>query len=219
MTTLVSDAPAGRHRPRGAGAGLAMAVLVGLAAGAATAIAQGALPAQVASLANSSGSWCLLAFLLALPAPTAGFGAMAGVASLACMLAGYVLTDVLRGYPSSTGLMVFWGAAALLAGPLLGLGAQWLRRRPGTRAALGISALCGVLIGEATYGVLVLSGSTEPACWWAQAVLGVLLLVAAAAWKLRGLGVIVQAVLFTAAVATVFPVLYMHDSVLMLLVP
>lgn len=219
MTQLVSDAPAGTHRPRGAGGTLALAVGAGLAAGAATAIAQGALPAQVASLANSSGSWCLLAFLLALTAPTAGFGAVAGLASLACMLAGYVVTDLLRGYPSSTGLVMFWSAAALLAGPLLGLGAQWLRRRPGTRAALGISALCGVLIGEAGYGLLVLAGSTEPAYWWAQAVLGVLLLASAAAWKLRGLGVIVQAVLFTAAVATTFPVLSMHGSVLMLLVP
>ncbi|TWF95931.1 DUF6518 family protein [Saccharopolyspora dendranthemae] len=216
---LAPTVPTGAHRRRGAIRAVLIAAACGLAAGGATAVAQGALPPQVASLANSSGSWTLLAFALALPAPTAFSGAVCGALSLAGMLAGYVLTDLLRGYPSSTGLMVFWGAAAVLAGPVLGLGAQWLRRRPGTRAALGLSALCGVLIGEAGYGLLVLAESTHPLYWWGQAGIGVLLLAAGAAWKLRGPGVIVQVVLFTAAVATAFPVLYLHGSVLVLLVP
>lgn len=219
MAQVVSDTPAGTHRRRGAGGAAALAVLVGLAAGATTAIAQGMLPAATAPLANSSGSWSLLAFLLALTAPTGASGAVCGFASLASMLAGYVLTDELRGYPSSTGLVVFWTAAALLAGPLLGLGAQWLRRRPGTRAALGLSVLCGVLLGEAGYGLLVIAETTAPLYWWGQAVVGVVLLAAGAARRLRGVGLAVQAILFTAAVATVFPVLYLHGSVLMLLVP
>lgn len=216
---LAPPLPTGAHRRRGPARAALIAVVCGVAAGGVTAVAQGALPAPLASLANSSGSWTLLAFALALPAPTALSGAVCGAFSLAAMLAGYVLTDLLRGYPSSTGLMVFWGAAALLAGPVLGLGAQWLRRRPGTRAALGLSAPCGVLIGEAAYGLLVLAGSTHPLYWWGQAGVGVLLLAAGAVWKLRGVGVIVQAVLFTGAVAAVFPVLYLHGSVLLLLVP
>ncbi|GAB3689348.1 DUF6518 family protein [Saccharopolyspora tripterygii] len=216
---LAHPVSTGAHRRRGAVRAALIAVACGLAAGGVTAVAQGALPAPVASLANSSGAWTLLAFALALPAPTALAGAVCGALSLAGMLAGYVLTDLLRGYPSSTGLMVFWGAAALLAGPVLGLGAQWLRRGPGTRAALGLSALCGVLIGEAGYGLLVLAESTHPLYWWGQAGVGALLLAAGAVWKLRGAGVIVQVLLFTAAVATAFPVLYMHGSVVLLLVP
>jgi len=209
----------GRHRRRGTVRAVVVAVVCGLIAGAATAIAQGTLPAWLSSLANSSGSWTLLAFLLALPAPTAASGAVCGFGSLLSMLAGYVLTDLLRGYPASTGLMVFWSAAALIAGPLLGVGAQWLRRRPGTRAALGLSALCGVLLGEAGYGLLVIAQSTSPVYWWGQGIVGVLLLAAGAGWKLRGPGPVVQAVLFTAAVAMTFVVAYTHGPALMLLVP
>lgn len=209
----------GTHRRRGTTRAVVLAVGCGLIAGAVTAIAQGMLPAWVSSLANSSGSWTLLAFLLALPAPTAVSGAVCGFGSLLSMLAGYVLTDLLRGYPASTGLMVFWSAAALVAGPLLGVGAQWLRRRPGTLAALGLSALSGVLLGEAGYGLLVIAQSTSPVYWWGQGLVGVLLLAAGASWKLRGVGLVVQAVLFTAAVAMVFVVLYTHGPALMLLVP
>ena len=36
------------------------------------------------------------------------------------MLAGYGLGAEMQGFPSSTTTVVFWGAAALLAGPLLG---------------------------------------------------------------------------------------------------
>ncbi|RRO20545.1 hypothetical protein EIL87_01260 [Saccharopolyspora rhizosphaerae] len=220
MTELVGDAVlTGAHRRRGATGPVVLAVAAGLAAGAATSVAQGVLPEQVASLANSSGSWCLLAFLLALTAPSAPAGAVCGFASLACMLAGYVLTAWLHGYPSSTGMVVFWSAAALLAGPVLGVGAQWLLRKPGPHAALGISSLCGVLIGEAAYGLLVVAESTEPRYWWSEGVFGVVLLVAAAVWKLRGLGVILQAVLVTAAVASAFPVMYLHGGVLMRLLP
>ncbi|MEV4645758.1 DUF6518 family protein [Saccharopolyspora sp. NPDC049357] len=209
----------GRHRRRGTVRAVVVAVVCGLIAGAATAIAQGMLPAWLSSLANSSGSWTLLAFLLALPAPTAASGAVCGFGSLLSMLAGYVLTDLLRGYPASTGLMVFWSAAALIAGPLLGVGAQWLRRRPGTRAALGLSSLCGVLLGEAGYGLLVIAQSTSPVYWWGQGLVGVLLLAAGAGWKLRGPGLVVQAVLFTAAVAMAFVVLCTHGPALMVLVP
>ncbi|WP_406690950.1 DUF6518 family protein [Saccharopolyspora sp. ID03-671] len=217
MTPVVPDVPTRSHRRRGTAPALAIAIALGLCAGAATALAQGRLPAGWAPLANSSGAWTLLAFLLALPAPTALTGALCGCTGLVGMLAGYVATDLARGYPSSTGLLVFWGAAAVLVGPLLGLGAQWWRR--GTRAALGLSAPCGVLLGEAGYGLTVLAASTDPRYWWGQAVLGVLLLGAGAVRKLRGVGACAQAVLFTAAVATAFPVLYLHGSVVLLLVP
>ncbi|TDC88886.1 hypothetical protein E1161_22750 [Saccharopolyspora aridisoli] len=140
------------------------------------------------------------------------FGLIAGAVTA-------IAQGMLRGYPASTGLMVFWAAAALIAGPLLGVGAQWLRRRPGTRAALGLSALCGVLLGEAGYGLLVIAQSTSSVYWWGQGLVGVLLVAAGAGWKLRGVGLVVQAVLFTAAVAMVFVVLHTHGPALMLLVP
>ncbi|SFS81037.1 hypothetical protein SAMN05660874_03475 [Saccharopolyspora flava] len=211
--------PAGRHRRRSATAVAGAAVAAGLAVGAATALAQGRLPSELAPLATSSGAWCLVAFVLALPAPSVLSGGVAGAGALAGMLTGYGLTDLLRGYPSSSGLLVLWAGAALLAGPLLGVGAHWLPRAPGTRAALGVSILAGVLLGEAGYGLTVLATTSDPRYWWGQAGLGALALLAAAVVRLRGVGVIVQSVLFTAAVATTFPVIAMHAGALMLLAP
>ncbi len=79
--------------------------------GVVTAFAQGWLPEQVGSLANSSGSWALLAFLLArlaaTPAAAAGFGSL----SLLALLAGYIAGASMLGHPSSAQLIIFWGAS------------------------------------------------------------------------------------------------------------
>jgi len=80
------------------------------------------------SLANSSGSWTLVAFGLALLLATGvRNAAVIGSLALLALLVGYVLGAEARGYASGTGLIAFWGAAALLAGPLVGIGAYWSR--------------------------------------------------------------------------------------------
>ena len=151
--------------------------VVSLVLGALTAYAQGWLPEQVGSLANSSGPWALLAFLLAMlgsrPVVAAAFGSL----SLLALLAGYVLGADVRGYPSSSQLIVFWGAAALLAGPLLGVGASWVRSRRGPLAALGAGAMSGVLVGEGVYGLAYIADTTYPPYWWGQIAVGLALLV------------------------------------------
>ena len=135
---------------------------------------------SVSSLANTSGSWVLVAF----PALRPRTGHRDGVRALASLLAGYVLGAGIRGFPSSTALMVFWGLAAVLAGPPLGLSAHWVRAgRPGL-AALGAGVPAGVLIGEGVYGLRVISDTTfrrsgGPRC------LEVLLLCVVAAIRLR----------------------------------
>jgi hypothetical protein len=143
--------------------------------GVVTAFAQGWLPEQVGSLANSSGSWALLAFLLArlaaTPAAAAGFGSL----SLLALLAGYIAGASMLGYPSSAQLIIFWGVAALLVGPPLGLGAFWVRHRGGRLAALGAGAMSGVLIGEGAYGLAYIADTTYPPYWWGQIVVGLLL--------------------------------------------
>lgn len=87
-----------------------------LALGVLTAYAQGWLPDRVASLANSSGSWVLIAFLLALLGATPVAAAAFGSLSLLSLLTGYVVGAGVRGYPSSTALLLFWGAAGVLVG-------------------------------------------------------------------------------------------------------
>ena len=74
--------------------------LLGLTLGVLTAYGQEWLPREVGSLANSSGSWALAAFLLALLATGPRVAAACGALALLALLAGYVLGAGLRGYPS-----------------------------------------------------------------------------------------------------------------------
>ncbi|MER7082987.1 hypothetical protein SAMN02982929_01997 [Saccharopolyspora kobensis] len=193
---------------------LAVAVAAGLALGALTAFGQQWLPESLAPLANSASSWALTAFLVALLATRDGVAAASGSFVLVCMLIGYVVANQLRGYPSSSGLLIFWGAAAVVVGPLLGLGAHWLRHRRGARAALGGGGISGVLIGEGVYGLRYIADTTPPSYWWGQIAVGLLLLAAVSAWRLRPWRTTALGALTTASVAVAFVFLYSHGGTL-----
>ncbi|WP_433870464.1 DUF6518 family protein [Saccharopolyspora sp. CA-218241] len=207
----------GTTQPTGLGgpAAVATAIGAGLLAGGLTAFGQAWLPDALRSLANSSGSWSLLAFALALVARHRGAAALSGFAALACMLLGYVLVNEARGYPSSTGLVLFWSAAAVVAGPLLGAGAHLLRWSRGRAAIWGVGAISGVLVGEGAYGLLHIADTTYPPYWWGEIVVGVLLLLAAHAWRFRRWSTTATAALLTAAVAAVFVLAYSNGGALM----
>ncbi|SDQ70555.1 DUF6518 family protein [Quadrisphaera sp. DSM 44207] len=197
-------------RRGGAGpvAALCAAAAAGLLLGVLTAFAQGWLPPQVASLANSSGSWALVAFGVAVLAPSARWAACCGFAVLALLLVGYVAANALRGLPSSSGLVLFWGAAALTVGPLLGLGGHWLRRRRDLLAALGAGGMSGVLVGEGAYGLRYVAATTYPPYWWASIAAGVVLLAVALAARLRRPRVRAAAVLVAVLVSVAFVLAY-----------
>jgi hypothetical protein len=179
---------------------MVVAVLAGVAIGIATSIGQGALPDAVLPLSNSSGSWCLCAFALALQERDPRRAALVGFAALAAMLAGYAVATELRGYPVATSMFVRWGAAAVIAGPALGIGAAWLRGTQPERAAAGVAPIAGILLGEAVYGLTVVAGTTSVAYWIGELVVG-LGVVALAARRLRsGRGVALMLAL--TAVAT-----------------
>ncbi len=88
---------------------LALVGVVALALGVLTAYAQDWLPPEVGSLANSSGSWALVAFVLALATSDARIAAFAGCLTLLALLAGYRLAAAGRGFASGTALIVVWG--------------------------------------------------------------------------------------------------------------
>jgi hypothetical protein len=183
-----------------AGAGLLLGLL--------TAYAQGWLPRELASLANSSGSWSLIAFLLALLATGPRIAAAGGAVALAALLGGYVLGTGIRGYASGSGLIIFWGLAAILVGPFLGLGAWWVKAgRPGL-AALGAGGMGGVLLGEGVYGLRYIAETTSPLYWWGQIVCGAGLVGWVAARRLRRPGPIAVAALVCVAVAAAFVAAY-----------
>ncbi len=158
----------------GAGACVLLCAIGGLAIGVLTSLAQGgALPAAIASLANSAGAWTAAAFLLALPNRRPRLGLVLGPIALAAMLVGYDLATLARGFPVSSSTIVFWGLAAVVVGPVLGVGAAWARGAEPRRVALGVAPLAGILIGEAVYGLTFVADTTDARYWIGQAVVGV----------------------------------------------
>ena len=152
-----------------------------LALGVLTAYAQGWLPERLGSLANSAGTWALVAFILALLVATSAQEAMVfGSLSLLGLLAGYVVGAQMRDVPSSTTTVAFWIAAALVAGPVLGLSAYWIKSRRDLLAATGFGVMAGMLIGEGIYGLTQIADTTYPPYWWGEIVVGLILLLVGA---------------------------------------
>lgn len=187
----------------------ALAAGGGLLVGAVTAYAQGSLPDDVSSLANSCGPWVLAAFLLALPSPRAAVAAVGGAVALAAMTWGYYAADLYRGYPASSAHVLFWLAAAAAIGPVAGASAFWLRTRTPRLAALGAGGLAGLLVGEAGYGLTYIADTTSPVFWTLEMLLGVALLGLGMARVRRvALPDPFLALMTAATVALVFPAVY-----------
>ena len=199
-----------RSSPRGTANSawvLLATVGAGLAIGIATSVGQGSLPDWMAPLANSSGAWCLGAFALALLERDPRRAALIGFASLVAMLAGYGLATELRGYAVGTSTYVRWGAAAVIAGPALGVGAAWLRVAHPLRAAAGIAPIAGILLGEGLYGITVVAATTSVAYWIGQVAVG-LVLVVLAAFRLRNGPGIALMLALSAIASAIFYVVY-----------
>lgn len=195
---------------------LTLVCSAGAALGVLTAYAQGWLPPELGSLANSTGSWALVAFCLALLAAGPGWAAAFGCLALLTLLGGYVVGADIRGYPSSMNLLLFWGAAALVAGPLLGLGAHWGKTGRGLLAAAGAGGISGVLIGEGAYGLRYIADTTYPPYWWGELIAGLVLLALIAGLRLRTPTNIVAAVGLAALSAGAFVLLYSQDLIALL---
>jgi hypothetical protein len=194
---------------------LATAVGGGLLVGFLTSYGQWVLPHGLASMANSVGSWSLIAFLFGMLSPRPWVCAVAGVLSLAAMVLGYDIASVLRGFPLSPGSTAFWLTAAVLAGPVLGWGGNAVRLRS-RLTPLAVGAMSGVLVGEGAYGLLYIADTTSPVYWSCSIAAGAALLGWAAArrfpdprWRspLTAAGT-------TAALATAFVVVYSGDLIL-----
>lgn len=162
-----------------------LAAAVGLIGGVLTSYLQGFLPDPVAPLANSAAPWCLIAFATALRARRPLVAVVCAVLALLLLNLGYGLGSALRGYTYSTSTTVFWSAAAVLVGPLLGLSAYWLRRSTPWWDAVGAGYVAGILLGESAHGVLAISDTTPVGYWLAEGLAGVVGLVVVAAVRLR----------------------------------
>jgi hypothetical protein len=187
--------------------------VVGTGVGVLTAYAQAWLPDQLGSLANSSGSWCLVAALLALLATSQLRAAVSGALALATLLVGYVLGAASRGDHSSTSLIAFWILAALVVGPLLGVSVFWVKSKRSSLSAVGAGGISGVLVGEGIYGLRYIAGTTYPPYWWAEIVVGVVFLVWAAAQRLRRPNLIAIAAGVNLLIAAAYVVVARQDLI------
>ncbi|RYB90536.1 hypothetical protein EUA93_20565 [Nocardioides oleivorans] len=173
-------------------------IAASLLLGGLTSWAQGFLPAEVSSFANSSSGWTILtALLVAAVRPSIGWGAVLGVVSFVALVLGFTVVHELRGYPYDP---LFWSLVGVVAGPFVGAAAAAVVGRHRIRAAVGAGSLAGVLVADGIYGLTVVAASTSPVYWVLCLVLGVALVVATAV-RLRTLPAVL-AVLGTAAVAT-----------------
>lgn len=193
----------------------AAAVGAGLLVGFLTSYAQGLLPHGLASMANSAGSWSLIAFLLGMLSPRPWVSAIAGALSLAAMVLGYDTASVLRGFAALSGATVFWLTAAALVGPVLGWGGNALRLRS-RLAPLAAGAMSGVLVGEGAYGLLHIADTTSPVYWTCSIAAGAGFLGWAAARRLPAPRPhsLALAAGTAAVVATAFVVVYSGDLIL-----
>lgn len=180
----------------------------GLAIGILTSFGQGSLPSEMGSLANSAGAWSAAAFLLCLCNAASLRGPLLGFLALAAMLAGYMVATELRGFATGRSLWLFWGAAAIVVGPALGIGAAWVRGTDPRRIAAGAALIAGILIGEGAYGLTIIAGSTSPAYWTLQIIVGLAAVLAVSLARLRRAAPVGVCVILTAAVAFAFYIAY-----------
>jgi hypothetical protein len=187
---------------------LLLVAVLGLFGGLLSAFGQQWLPDNAASLANSVGSWGLVAFVLALLPRRQQSAAFAGGLALASLVTGYYMTNQLRGYPASSRTVLFWLVAAVVAGPLLGLAAHWLRHNRRPHASIGAGLVSGMLIGEGIYGLRYISDTTYPPYWRGEIIVGALTLALTVGVRLRSTTTAALALVTTAITAVAFVFLY-----------
>jgi len=158
---------------------LGAAGLVALAVGGATSYLQSVLPYGVAPLANSAGPWCLVAFALAWWSTRVGEGAVTGAMALGALVAGYYVVAHLRGYGVSSSSVALWSLAAVTVGPVLGVAAVVVRRGHGWASVLAALVLPLLLVAEGLRSLARIAGTTPAAYWFAEIVLGAVLVLPA----------------------------------------
>jgi hypothetical protein len=104
-----------------------------------------------------------------------GRAAALGAIALLALDVGYYATASARGFPTSSAHIAFWIVAAVLVGPVLGIGARWLDARHPVRRALGVAVLPTVLVLEGARSLVAVGDTTYRPYWVAQIVIGVLL--------------------------------------------
>lgn len=172
----------GWYRETWRSAALAIAVVVpgALIFGGLTSFAQTYLPLPLVSFANSAGGWTMLCFLLVwLSRARPLLAGLLGVAALLALTEGYAAVSLWRGYFYAEPFSTVWTLVALLAGPVIGLGAALCRHGSLLWRVLGVTPLSAVLLGDGVRGLLTVADTTTPVYWTIEIVLSVTFLAVA----------------------------------------
>ena len=184
---------------------IAAVVLLSVLLGGLTSWAQGFLPDELRSFANSASGWTVITALLVFWSRARGGQAAAlGAVSFVLLVLGYAVASQLRGFWYDP---LYFSAVGIVVGPFVGVAASWLRST-GVRAALGAALLAGIGIGESIYGLTVVRESTSPVYWSLIGAAGVVLAAVMLVRRVRGALPTALAIGGTALVAGAFYVAY-----------
>jgi hypothetical protein len=137
----------------GAPAALGVAVLIGLAWGAATSGLQTVLPWPFAGLANAVSPWVAPAFAVGAFVKRPWVAAAAGVLVCFGEVGGYYLVSLVRDFGVNPSMVMLWVVTGVVGGPVFGA-AGWCWRRMGSLrwAGLGAALMGGVFLAEGAIG-------------------------------------------------------------------
>jgi hypothetical protein len=134
------------------------------------------LPGVLRPLANSASGWTVpTALLVWALRERAVVSAVLGVLGYESLLLGYVAVSNLRGFPDQETQLLVVG---LLGGAVVGVAAAWLHES-GPRCAMGAGVLAGILLADASWGLLAVLPTTGGPYWAVVGVVGLALLVVA----------------------------------------
>jgi len=189
--------------PRALGA---VALVLALAAitGALTPYASVHLPSSINSAANASGPWAMVAFASVYWSRARGlFAALLGACSFVVMNLVFFVAFEHRLGSYSLDAIVFWIGIALLIGPIVGLCASWLRSSTTALREIAVAAPGSVLVGEGLFMTIRQPG-LDIVYSTLSIILGIVVFLLLAAWKLRRAQHIAVSVLIAASATIAF---------------
>jgi hypothetical protein len=138
---------------------LLIVVLAAALVGSLTPVGEHVLPRSINAVANSSGPWTIITFVLVYWSRVRGWAAalLAAIVLVTMDLTFALFVDALGGYYPHR-YLAFWVFIALCVGPLVGLCASWLRSSQPRLQEIAVAAPSAVLIGEGVYMLARLPG-------------------------------------------------------------
>lgn len=139
------------------GRALGVAVVLGLAWGAATSGLQTVLTSPFSGLANAVAPWLMAPFVVGTLSRDVRPAAALGLLTCVLQVVGYYVASDLRGFAVGSFYVLVWSAAAFVGGPVFGVAGWLLRRGDGRLKELPAALVGGVWLAEgiSTYAIVL----------------------------------------------------------------